>query len=326
MSNTTEFATRLLEHLAVPTFVLDAQGCVLIWNKACERLTGVGAAQVLGTRAHWQAFYDQDRPCVADLVLQHRLDEIEAFYPDGEEIKRTEQGAHLESWCLMPQLRRRLYLAVDAVWVYDERGTMIAVVETLRDLTARKQAQLALQRLASTDGLTGLDNRRSFDTAFEIEWKRAQRQAEPLSLIMLDVDYFKRYNDHYGHQQGDACLCAVAGVLRQSVVRAGDLAARYGGEEFAVILPAVTASGAAVVAERLRLQVHGLCLPHQRSEVSDRVSVSVGVASVIPTAGNALDDLLAAADSALYAAKAAGRNRVRVDNQLVSAQPATSET
>ncbi len=326
MSDTAQFATKLLEHLAVPTFVLDAQGCVLIWNKACERLTGVNAAQVLGTCKHWQAFYDNDRPCVADLVLQQRLNEIEVFYPEGEEIKRTEHGAHLESWCVMPQLRRRLYLAVDAVWVYDEQGTMIAVVETLRDLTARKEAQLALQRLASKDGLTGLDNRRSFDTAFELEWKRAQRQGEALSLIMLDVDYFKHYNDRYGHQQGDACLCAVASVLRQSVVRAGDLVARYGGEEFAVILPAVTASGAAVVAERLRLQVQGLCLPHERSEVSDRVSVSVGVASVIPTTDSLLTDLLAAADTALYAAKAAGRNRVQMRNCLAHAQPVSSET
>ncbi|TAK90921.1 MAG: diguanylate cyclase [Burkholderiaceae bacterium] len=323
MPDPAQFAARLLENMAVPTFVLDAHGCVLIWNQACERLTGVRADTLLGTRRHWQAFYDKERPCLADLVWQQRLDELETLYPHGEELQRSEHAVQLQAWCRMPQLSERLYLAIDAAWICDTTGTLVAVVETLRDLTMHKQAQMALQQLASKDGLTGLDNRRRFDAALDQEWRRAMRQSNLLSLIMLDVDCFKRYNDHYGHLQGDACLRAIAEVLQSAVTRPGDMVARFGGEEFAVILPGVHVEGATVVAERIRARVYGLLLPHARSEVEEYVTVSLGVASLLPNARNVPANLLMAADNALYAAKAYGRNRCCIDGTVL---PVGSET
>lgn len=184
---------------------------------------------------------------------------------------------------------------------------------------ARSEAQLAsanaeLSRLASTDGLTHLANRRRFDEALGQEWRRAAREETPLALLLLDVDRFKRFNDEYGHQAGDACLRAIAAAIGRPPCRPGDLIARYGGEEFAVLLPGTDAAGAAEVAERVRSAVEALCRPHAgNAECGGIVTVSIGVGSVRPSldAGAAgTDALLVAADLALYAAKRDGRNRV----------------
>ena len=138
---------------------------------------------------------------------------------------------------MMPQLGNHLYLAIDAGPIHDDDGNLIAVVETLRDMTEQKRAEMALKTLAAKDGLTGLANRRSFDQAMEMEWSRAQRSGKPLALLFADVDHFKLFNDHHGHQSGDECLRAVAAVIGRSAIRPTDLAARYGGEEFAIIMP-----------------------------------------------------------------------------------------
>lgn len=173
----------------------------------------------------------------------------------------------------------------------------------------------ALRRAALVDGLTGVANRRRFDEHLRAECERAQRSGEPLSLLMIDVDHFKRYNDRYGHPAGDGCLRAVAGALHQLVRRPADQVARYGGEEFTMLLPQTDLAGATHLAERVVEAVAALGIPHADSPLGGRVSVSVGVACVgrtadaaaTPTSGSAL---LAAADRALYAAKAAGRSRV----------------
>lgn len=136
----------------------------------------------------------------------------------------------------MPKLGNQLYLAIDAGPIHDEDGALIAVVETLRDMTDQKRAEAALKTLASSDGLTGLANRRSFDQALALEWTRAQRTKTPLSLLLVDVDYFKLYNDLHGHQKGDDCLRALAAAMGANM-RPADVAARYGGEEFAVLMP-----------------------------------------------------------------------------------------
>jgi diguanylate cyclase (GGDEF)-like protein len=175
-----------------------------------------------------------------------------------------------------------------------------------------------LQRLTTEDALTGLANRRLFDLSLEKEWRRARRASEPLSLLMMDVDHFKRYNDHYGHVTGDSCLRAVASILNLGAVRAGDLVARYGGEEFAVLLPATGADDALAFAGRMVERVYGLSLPHAASPTAACVTISAGVVTVLPsvvgdTGRDPLEqaylDLVNAADQALYAAKAAGRNR-----------------
>lgn len=139
--NNLSFAVTLMEHLVVPTFVLDAERKVLIWNRACERLTGVPAAEVLGTRQQWVAFYDAPRPCLADLVAQDDYERISHLYTVHEDPSQPSFGVHAENWCVMPRRGQRLYLAVDAGPVYDEHGRLVAVVETLRDITEKQLAQ-----------------------------------------------------------------------------------------------------------------------------------------------------------------------------------------
>lgn len=193
-------------------------------------------------------------------------------------------------------------------------GSALVVVS---DVTSIKQAELELlgmtdqlKQLATTDGLTGLLNRRSFDQVLDAELSRTARDRQPISLLMIDVDRFKAYNDRYGHPAGDTCLKLVANCLREAVLRPGDNLARYGGEEFAVILPNTDEDGAYVIAERLRRSLRQLGLPHEGSE-KGVITVSVGIASY---SGSTLDrpdtELLHRADAALYDAKAAGRDRV----------------
>ncbi len=166
-----------------------------------------------------------------------------------------------------------------------------------------------LQRLSTTDKLTGIANRHMFDELLKREWRRCERMKQPISLIMIDADYFKQYNDTYGHQAGDACLKAIAKQVARAAPRATDLAARYGGEEFVLVLGETTADGATWVANNIRQHVSDLMMPHAASSFG-HVTVSCGLASMKPHEGRRLQDLVFAADEALYGAKAQGRNRV----------------
>ncbi len=195
-----------------------------------------------------------------------------------------------------------------------ERALMQIVDERTQQLRA---ANDRLREMSLMDALTGVANRRSFDEALHREWHRALRTGRALSLVMIDVDHFKAYNDHYGHQGGDACLQSVAAALRNTVNRSTDVVARYGGEEFAVIL--VDNAGdrpATFVAERLRRAVASLELPHATSSVGSHVTVSLGAATVIPQHDLTPTALIAAADAALYRSKTEGRNRVSHDGAL----------
>ncbi len=183
-----------------------------------------------------------------------------------------------------------------------------------------QQLQVAnqeLQQLASVDGLTQLSNRRRFDECLQLEWQRLAREQQPLTLIMSDVDHFKRYNDAYGHLGGDACLRQVAQAIQMSVKRPADIAARYGGEEFAVILPNTNAQGGMSVAQLIQSHIAGLRLPHSHSLTDDFVTLSLGVACFVPTLSMSPNALIEAADGALYQAKAAGRNRATLHEGLM---------
>ncbi|MBI1904785.1 MAG: diguanylate cyclase [Rhodocyclales bacterium] len=175
---------------------------------------------------------------------------------------------------------------------------------------ALKRSLDLLERMTTVDHLTGISNRRGFDEYLGMEWHRAIRTGEPLSLLAADLDHFKAYNDHYGHPAGDACLSAVAAALRESVARLTDMVARCGGEEFGCILPETNVAGALAIAQDMRRRVGGLHIAHARSTCSEYVSVSIGVATLIPEPGSSPRQLIDRADSALYKAKAAGRNRV----------------
>ena len=201
-----------------------------------------------------------------------------------------------------------------------------------------KEQSDQLRTLVTRDPLTGIANRRFLDERTMSEWQRAQRSGAPLSMLFIDIDDFKAYNDRYGHVQGDSCLIQVAQVIDRSANRAGDLAARYGGEEFAVLLPASTPTQAAIVAEKICEAVRLLAIPHDRSRANRVVTISIGVAGGVPvfagkeemesadTVAAATDegfraarDLFDRADRALYAAKSSGRNCVRVDPNSVKA-------
>ncbi|SFG64007.1 response regulator receiver modulated diguanylate cyclase [Duganella sp. CF458] len=179
-------------------------------------------------------------------------------------------------------------------------------------LTLKRQSD-AMREMSLTDALTGVANRRSFNEAIQNEWRRCARSGTPLSVIMIDIDHFKLYNDAYGHQAGDACLKQVASTMLQCGGRSPDLLARYGGEEFVILLPQVDAPGAATVAERILASVRDLAIPHRMSSAGDTVTVSLGVATLMPDQGGAPETLVRCADDALYRAKNDGRNRFCVE-------------
>ncbi len=181
----------------------------------------------------------------------------------------------------------------------------------LEELNAR------LQQLSEIDALTGIANRRRFEETLAREWKRATRDELPLSLIMIDIDFFKDFNDANGHQVGDQCLRRVAAEIREALTRPGDLVARYGGEEFAAILPSTPPRGAVAVAEVLRQRIEAMATRHPKAP-SGVVTISLGVATAGPGGESSPEDLVADADEALYRAKRAGRNRVEADTGRVS--------
>lgn len=210
------------------------------------------------------------------------------------------------------------------VWIRDvvhvvrrENGDVDSLIGFMFDISERKQAEerlLSLQReleeLSFKDGLTGIANRRMFDSILELEWTNARRNAQPLSLIMLDIDYFKQYNDQYGHLQGDECLKQVAQILRKVAIRQRDFIARFGGEEFVLVLPETGAEAAQTVATRCRNAIFKAQIAHQASAVSQVITVSMGVGSMIPGSQDSAVAFIEQVDRQLYRAKQQGRNRI----------------
>ncbi|ROL74626.1 PleD family two-component system response regulator [Pseudomonas vranovensis] len=195
--------------------------------------------------------------------------------------------------------------------------TLLQRDEAYRALRVSQQqlldTNLVLQRLMNSDGLTGLSNRRHFDEYLELEWRRAMREQAQLSLLMIDVDYFKSFNDTFGHLAGDEALRKVAEAIRASCARPSDLPARYGGEEFALVLPNTSPGGARLVAEKLRQTVAAMNIAHTMPNADSVLTVSIGLATLTPGIGSHCRQLISAADKGLYLAKNNGRNQVGVD-------------
>ena len=200
---------------------------------------------------------------------------------------------------LLERISGQLSLAIEKSRLYD------SLVETTRQLEI---ANMQLERAASTDGLTGVSNRRVFDERLDTEWRRCRRRGLPLSVLMIDIDHFKRFNDLHGHVAGDECLRCVAQTLSNTLARAADLVARYGGEEFAAILPETTEEQAASLAEELRRKIEELEFDDLSPEAN--ITISVGVTTEIPSKDRTGDDLVRGADASLYTAKGSGRNTV----------------
>jgi len=200
-----------------------------------------------------------------------------------------------------------------------ERNLAYDIMEKMQDELAStnkelEKSNIELQRLSSIDGLTGIANRRTFDEAIKKEWCRAGRKkcTSDISIIMIDIDHFKLYNDGYGHQQGDDCLKKVSSELSKCIKRDCDLLARYGGEEFVVLLSDTDLDGAKIIADEMLKHISNLALPHEHTPMADTVTLSMGVAKLVPGTDNTPEQLIEAADKALYRAKESGRNKVVV--------------
>jgi diguanylate cyclase (GGDEF)-like protein/PAS domain S-box-containing protein len=243
-------------------------------------------------------------------------DDIPAMTATLDTLKSGEPAKSLTYRC---KKKDGTYLWMEAnISLYCDRitGEPIGYVNVVRNIAERKAAEerlqdayLALEALASVDPLTGTANRRQLDESLENEWRRACRTASPISLLLLDVDHFKLYNDLYGHLRGDSCLRRIADAARQVFRRSGDTVARFGGEEFAIVLPDTGRQGAFEMAQRLRQAVENIRVEHAGSQ-HGIVTVSVGCATLIAQQGAHATTLLEAADRALYEAKRTGRNRV----------------
>ncbi|MBD2293771.1 diguanylate cyclase [Anabaena sphaerica FACHB-251] len=270
---------------------------------------------------------------IHEITVEHILKNphlcFEQFYPD-DCVGYEEAVTHsLETMSLFEYEWRIITPSGKLKWIkarsrpeLRENGE-IAFYGVVLDVSERKQAELALQqaeynlrlanqeleKLVNTDGLTQIANRRCFDNRLEEEWQRLNREQRPLSLLLFDVDYFKRYNDSYGHQLGDECLSKIAQAVQQVVCRQADLVARYGGEEFVVILPNTNIEGAIAIAKRIHTAIKALAIPHEASEVIDTVTISLGITTMIPTSELSSATLIEQADQALYRAKQQGRNQ-----------------
>jgi diguanylate cyclase (GGDEF)-like protein/PAS domain S-box-containing protein len=210
------------------------------------------------------------------------------------------------------------------VWIRDvvhvvrnAQGEVEALIGFMFDITERKNTeqklivlQKELEELSFKDALTGVYNRRMFDSVMEVEWANAKRNHQPLSLLMLDIDYFKQYNDFYGHIHGDECLKRVAKELSKVATRSRDFFARFGGEEFIIVLPETDDKAARMIAERCRSLIFKAQIPHEKSLVSQMLTVSIGVSTIIPIHSDEAINFIAAVDRQLYQAKEKGRNRI----------------
>jgi diguanylate cyclase (GGDEF)-like protein/PAS domain S-box-containing protein len=262
-------------------------------------------------------------------ILGYRPEEIighgpgEFVHPDDLELVVRDSQLHLKGVNSNDAITHRMVRKDGGIIWVDCRnrpmtdpltGRPSGFVLIMRDITEQKRLQDELARLALSDGLTGLANRRAFDETIAREWARTLREVTQMSLLLIDVDRFKEFNDQYGHQVGDDCIRAVAAAISSTLQRPGDLAARYGGDEFAIILPATDSAGALAVAQQVVANVAKLKLPHESNpEGGGFVSASIGAATALCRVGGTIEmpqSLLAAADNALYKAKEAGRNGV----------------
>jgi two-component system cell cycle response regulator len=296
-ANQQEQAERLraiVDNMAEGLLIIEADGRIQFTNPACDHylgyreneLAGRGIAELLTPLAA-QEYLDYFALCATnpDAAHQHGTREVTIRHSNGATFSMD--------LTLTPMyLRQRLYIGL------------------LHDIAHHKQSVDALQRAAYLDPLTKIANRRHFDDFLDKEWQRAVRGGAPLSLVVLDVDHFKRYNDTQGHPAGDLCLQQVAQALQPHACRPTDLAARYGGEEFALLFAETDAEAALPIAEAIRRHVEALRLPHPCSATSEWITVSIGVATIFPHLLDNKEALLVAADRAMYAAKEGGRNQV----------------
>jgi diguanylate cyclase (GGDEF)-like protein/PAS domain S-box-containing protein len=308
------FLKQIIDGSSVPTFVINQEHYVTHWNHACEVVTGLAANDVVGTRDQWRSLYMSEQPVMADLILSRaREKNIDPFYYEKFRPSELVEGAY-EVEDFFPQLGKDgRWLFFTAAPLNDASGELIGVIETLQDITEQKRAEQALREsedkyriMSITDGLTKLYNSRHFYDQIGVETDRSQRYDRPLSLLLFDLDNFKKINDTYGHLEGDRVLEAVSGVIKSNL-RTVDTAYRYGGEEFTVLLPETGIETAVSLAERLRQNIATILLK-TASGTDITITVSIGVAEY--DASELVNSFVRRADDGVYEAKRKGKNQV----------------
>lgn len=285
----------IVNHMAEGLLIIEADGRIQYTNPACDHYLGYRENELAG-RSIAELLSSMVTQEYLDYFAMHAANPDTAHNHGTREVAIRHRAGHALSMdlTLTPMyLRQPLYIGL------------------LHDITHHKQSEDALQRAAYLDPLTKIANRRHFDNFLEKEWQRAVRNGGVLSLVVLDVDHFKLYNDSLGHPAGDTCLQQVAQAINSHASRSGDLAARYGGEEFVMLFSETEAESAMLLAETVRAHIEALHLPHPRSPTSAWITVSIGVATIRPHQLDNRETLFVAADRALYVAKEAGRNQVR---------------
>jgi two-component system cell cycle response regulator len=278
--------------------IIEASGRIQYSNPACERYLGYGPNELAG----------HGMPDLLGALAQEYLDYFAACAANPATVP------HAGAREVLIRHRDGSLRAMDLTLTPMVSGEQL-FIGVLHDITHHKRSETALQHAAMVDQLTQIANRRHFDSFLEQEWHRALRSGQPLSLIVLDVDHFKLYNDTLGHAAGDLCLQKVAAALQARALRTTDLAARYGGEEFVLLFAETTLETAVALAESIRASVESLHLPHPRSPTGEWLTVSMGVASIVPSQFDRIEQFFVAADRMMYAAKEGGRNRVEAINQ-----------
>nr|WP_315252325.1 diguanylate cyclase [uncultured Duganella sp.] len=292
--------------VSLGAIVLDSERRIVLWNAWMVKHSGMTHEQVIGR--DFFAICPELRGGRVDTAIQHAL-----YNNFPSLLSQTLNKAPFSLYLRDERIQQAVEVA--PIEIHGAaRHCLIQVhdvsIAVGREKLLREQT-MVLRSQSFADGLTGIANRRHFDVAMEKEHRRAKRGGTPLSLLMIDIDHFKAYNDHYGHQKGDQCLIQVSAALAGMLKRPCDLTARYGGEEFAMILPETDVEQALLMAEAIRERVQALAIAHERNtDPSQLVTVSIGIATQSPEAPVEIEALIGAADRALYQAKRNGRNLV----------------
>lgn len=299
----------------VSIIAMDVYGNITLFNKGAEVILGYEAEEVIGKLSP-QVFFDKNELDERALELSRKF-----YRPISGIATLIEYAKHgiadEREWTFIRKDSQSITVNL-SITLLKADGIILGYIGVATDITQRKRAEEKLrkaneilQELSLQDGLTGFSNRRHFDEALEREWVNAVKDSTRLSLILFDIDYFKNYNDSYGHQAGDECLRTVATMLKAMIQRKTDIYARYGGEEFALILPNTDIDRATGIAELVRLAIEACAIPNAESQVSKVITISAGVATMNLETMPDFNALIAETDTLLYKAKQEGRNRVK---------------
>lgn len=286
------FLRTLLDTLPLAVFYRDNEGCFRGCNSTFEQMTGVSREKIADKRS--ADVFSCENTALFERE-DHRLPDENVVEYQGSFFTADEDERDV-------MIRKASFFSAG--------GECLGTIGCIYDITEQVRLQELLKNLSIKDDLTELYNKRGFSELAVQAWTNAQRNQHSVALMMIDIDFFKPYNDTYGHQRGDECLLMVANVINRNTKRHSDIVARYGGEEFVIMLPQTDFNGAHIVAKRIRNAIYNQNLQHEKGAVNSRVTVSVGIAVHKPKFGDAIEDLIEQADNNLYLAKKNGRNRV----------------